>query len=620
MTFDPLPTHSPPESEPTLFDTAHSGTGGPSSRHVSRKGLSITVDDRRNNNITDFGHRVMEQSYLYGEENVQDMFARVAMHYADDNRHAQRLYDAMSHLWLMPATPILSNGGTSRGLPISCFVNEVGDSLHDIVGTWNENTWLASRGGGIGTYWGNVRSNHETIGEVGTSSGIFPFIKVMDSMTQAISQGAIRRGSAAVYLPVDHPEIEEFIEMRRVTGGEINRRMPELHHGVVITDAFMQAVERNLPWELRSPRKSREVLRTVKARDIWVSLLKARIETGEPYMLFIDHVNSARTESHKAEGLEVRTSNLCSEIMLPTGIDTLGEQRTAVCCLSSMNLDRFDEWGDNPVIIEDVMRFLDNVLTEFIDTAPAEFAHATYSAKQERSVGLGVMGFHSFLQTKGIPIESPLARSWNKSIFSRLRTAANKASLKLGRERGACPDNAKHGSEERFSYKMAVAPTATISIICGGTSPGIEPITANIYEHKTRTAGNVVIKNRALRTLLAKKGADTKEVWEGIQHHHGSVQHLTDLLDDHERDTFKTAFEINQYQLIDLAADRTPFICQGQSLNLFLPPNIHKRDLHRVHHKAWESGVKSLYYVRSRALRRAGDSLEAPPVDCAWCE
>ena len=351
----------------------------------------VRVDRSRDALLTDFGRATLSDRYLMPGEDFQDLFARVASYYGDDQAHAQRIYDYMSKLWFMPATPVLSNGGTQRGLPISCFLNEASDSLDGIVGLWNENVWLASKGGGIGSYWGNLRSIGEKVGAVGKTSGVIPFIRVMDSLTLAISQGSLRRGSAAVYLPVWHPEIEEFVEIRRPTGGDPNRKALNLHHGILVSDAFMRAVEADEPWTLVSPKDNAPV-RTISARALWVRILTARIETGEPYLIFSDHVNRARPEHHKLAGLEVKTSNLCAEITLPTGIDQHGKQRTAVCCLGSLNLENWFEWKDHPSFIEDVMRFLDNVMEDFIQRAPAGMEKAKYSAMRERSVGLGVMG------------------------------------------------------------------------------------------------------------------------------------------------------------------------------------------------------------------------------------
>jgi len=563
---------------------------------------TIAIDTTRNDKLTEFGKLTLSDRYLLPGEDYQDLFARVAASFADNQDHAQRLYDYISNLWFMPATPVLSNGGTSRGLPISCFLNEADDSLDGIVNLWNENVWLAARGGGIGSFWGNLRSIGERVGANGKTSGIIPFIRVMDSLTLAISQGSLRRGSAAVYLPVDHPEIEEFIELRRVTGGDPNRKALSLHHAVVITDAFMEAVEHDRTWDLKSP-KDGSVIHTITARSLWIKILTARIETGEPYIIFIDHVNKSIPEHHKRNNLKVKMSNLCSEITLPTGTDHLGNERTAVCCLSSLNLDTYDEWKNDPLIIEDVMRFLDNVLQNFIDTAPDSMAKARYSAMRERSVGLGVMGFHSFLQDKMVPIESVMAKSWNLKIFKHIKEQADKASVTLAHERGACPDAAEFGIQERFSNKIAIAPTASISIICGGASPGIEPIAANSFTHKT-LSGSYFVRNRHLKELLQKKGYDNEDVWTSITVHEGSVQHL-DFLSQDEKDVFKTAFEIDQRWLIEHAADRTPYICQAQSLNIFAAPDIHKRDLHQMHFQAWKKGVKSMYYFRSKSIQRA---------------
>ncbi len=565
-------------------------------------GTTVTIDESRDCHLTDFGMKTLADRYLLPDESYQDLFARVSSYYADDSAHAQRLYDYMSQLWFMPATPVLSNGGTDRGLPISCFLNESDDSLEGIVGLWNENVWLASRGGGIGSYWGNVRSIGEGVRGNGKSSGVIPFIRVMDSLTLAISQGSLRRGSAACYLPIDHPEIEEFIEMRRPTGGDPNRKALNLHHGVVVPNAFMRAVEKDEEWPLLSP-KDRAVVRTVKARDLWIRLLTARVETGEPYILNIDHVNDAIPQHHKLAGLSVKMSNLCSEITLPTGIDRDGVKRTAVCCLSSLNLETYEQWKDHATFIEDVMRFLDNVLEDFINKAPEEMRQAVYSARRERSVGLGVMGFHSFLQSKRVPLESVVAKAWNKKIFKHVKIQADAASIKLAHERGPCPDAADYGIMERFSNKLAIAPTASISIICGGASPGIEPIAANVYTHKT-LSGSFEVRNRYLAQVLADHGQDTDEVWSSITTAEGSVQHL-EFLSDQEKAVFRTAFELDQRWLIDLAADRAPHICQAQSLNLFVRPDIHKRDLHMVHYQAWKKGVKSLYYCRSKSIQRA---------------
>ena len=562
----------------------------------------VTIDRSRDALLTDFGKATLDDRYLLPGESYQDLFARVASAYGDDAAHAQRIYDYISKLWFMPATPVLSNGGTTRGLPISCFLNEADDSLDGILGLWNENVWLASKGGGIGSYWGNLRSIGEKVGQNGKTSGIVPFIRVMDSLTLAISQGSLRRGSAAVYLPVSHPEIEEFIDIRRPTGGDPNRKALNLHHGILIPDAFMRAVEADEEWALTSP-KDGAVIRKISARGLWIRILLARIEQGEPYIIYSDAVNNARPEYHKLAGLEVKTSNLCSEITLPTGRDQHGQQRTAVCCLSSLNFETWFEWKDHPTFIEDVMRFLDNVLQSFIDTAPDSMARARYSAMRERSVGLGVMGFHSFLQAQNVPFESVVAKVWNKRMFKHIRAQADAASVRLANERGPCPDAAEYGFNERFSNKMAIAPTASISVICGGASAGIEPIAANVYNHKT-LSGSFIVRNPHLKKVLAKHGRDDDDTWTSITVSKGSVQHL-DFLDEQEKAVFKTAFELDQRWVVEHAADRTPFICQAQSVNLFLPANVHKRDLHQIHFQAWKKGMKSLYYCRSLSIQRA---------------
>ena len=561
----------------------------------------VEVDRARDALLTDFGKTTLEDRYLLAGESYQDMFARVATAYADDAEHAQRIYDYISNLWFMPATPVLSNGGANRGLPISCFLNAVGDSLEGIQGVWNENVALASNGGGIGTYWGGVRSIGEKVKGAGQTSGIIPFIRVMDSLTLAISQGSLRRGSAAVYLDIHPPEIEEFLEIRKPSG-DFNRKSLNLHHGISVSDEFMEAVREGAMFGLRSP-KTGEVIREVDARSLWQKILEIRLQTGEPYLIFSDTVNRAMPQHQRELGLKVRQSNLCSEIMLHTGPDHLGKERTAVCCLSSVNAEKFMEWRDHPTFVEDVMRFLDNVLQDFIDRAPADMANAIYAARRERSVGLGLMGFHSFLQQQNVPFESALAKSWNMRLFKHLRRECDKASRTLAAERGPCPDAAERGVMERFSHKLAIAPTASISIICGGTSAGIEPIPANIYTHKT-LSGSFAVRNPYLEALLETKGLNTPAVWDTILANEGSVAHLEALSDD-EKDIFKTAFEIDQRWVVELAADRTADICQSQSVNIFLPGDVDKWDLHMLHWQAWERGCKSLYYLRSKSVQRA---------------
>ncbi|MGL5840154.1 MAG: ribonucleoside-diphosphate reductase subunit alpha [Sphingorhabdus sp.] len=575
---------------------------GTDSKSVAARRFDVVTDSSRDDLLTEFGKETLRDRYLLPGESYQDLFARVADAFADDQDHAQRLYDYISKLWFMPATPVLSNGGTGRGLPISCYLNSVDDSLEGIVNTWNENVWLASRGGGIGTYWGSVRGIGEPVGLNGKTSGIIPFVRVMDSLTLAISQGSLRRGSAACYLDISHPEIEEFLEIRKPSG-DFNRKALNLHHGVLLSDEFMEAVREGAEFNLVSP-KDGSVRGKVDARSLFQKLVETRLATGEPYIIFNDTVNRSMPKHHQELGLKVSTSNLCAEITLPTGRDHLGGDRTAVCCLSSLNLETWDQWSTDKQFIEDVMRMLDNVLQDFIDRAPDEMARARYSAGRERSVGLGVMGFHSFLQSRGLGFESAMAKSWNMKIFKHIRAQADQASMVLASERGACPDAEERGVMERFSCKMAIAPTASISIICGGTSACIEPIPANIYTHKT-LSGSFIVKNPYLEKILQAKSKDSNNVWNSILEKGGSVQHL-DFLSAEEKDAFKTSFEIDQRWLLELAGDRAPYIDQAQSLNLFIPADVEKWDLLMLHFRAWELGIKSLYYLRSKSIQRAG--------------
>ena len=521
----------------------------------------------------------------------------------------------MSKLWFMPATPVLSNGGTQRGLPISCFLNEASDSLEGIVGLWNENVWLASKGGGIGSYWGNLRSIGEKVGAVGKTSGVIPFIRVMDSLTLAISQGSLRRGSAAVYLPVWHPEIEEFVEIRRPTGGDPNRKALNLHHGILVSDAFMRAVEADEQWPLLSP-KDETPVRSISARALWVRILTARIETGEPYLIFSDHVNRARPEHHKLAGLEVKTSNLCSEITLPTGRDQHGMERTAVCCLCSLNLESWFEWKDHPTFIEDIMRFLDNVLQDFIDRAPPGMEKARYSAMRERRVGLGVMGFHSFLQSQNVPWESVIAKVWNKRMFS---TSASRPT-----SRRACwPRSAGRARMPRSTASWSGSRTR-----CRSRRPRRSPSSRGIRRRgSSRSRRTCSCRRRCraaspcatgiCRCCWRRRGWTPTRSGRPSRCATGSVQHL-DFLTEQEKAVYKTAFELDQRWIIEHAADRAPFICQSQSVNVFLPANVHKRDLHQIHFMAWKRGVKSLYYCRSLSIQRADNVSEKAVAPAAF--
>jgi len=566
----------------------------------------VRKDRSRDDLLTDFAKKRLTDSYLLPGESYQDLFARVAAYYGSNESHAQRIYDYISRLWFIPATPVLSNGGTTRGLPVSCFLNSIEDSRESIFNGWTENNWLASEGGGVGTSWSQVRSIGETVKGIGKTAGIIPFIKVMDSNTLAVSQGSLRRGSAAVYLSVRHPEIQEFISLRRTTTGDPNRRAKNLHNAVVIPDDFMEAVNEGRTWDLTSPRDG-SVIKTVNARELWASILETRMETGEPYIMYEDTVNRALAEHHKLDGLKVESSNLCIEIMLPTGRDYQDRIRTAVCCLSSLNVEKWEDWKDDPNFIPDVLMFLDNVLQDFIDNAPDSMENARYSATMERSVGLGVMGFHSLLQQKGIAFESPMAKGLNLRLFRHIREQSDRANEWLAKLRGPCPDAARHGVMKRFSYDSAHAPTASISIIAGA-SPSTEVVAANVYLAKS-LSGSTEVRNPYLDRLLDKKLAegkirDKEAIWSSVTGNQGSVQHLS-CLDDHEKAVFKTAFEVDQRWVIEHAADRQEFIQQSQSINLFLPANADKMEIHGLHWMAWKRGVKSLYYLRSLATGRA---------------
>lgn len=587
-------------------------------------GTTVTLNYSRDALITPFAKETLRERYLWPNENFQQMFARVAIANSNDQPHAQRLYDYISKFYFMPSTPVLSNSGHPKNLQISCYLNAVGDSLEEINKTLSENFWLAARGGGIGTSWSEVRDIGEGVGEKGKTSGIIPFIKMQDSATLGISQGNLRRGSAAVYLDVSHPEIEEFIDIRRPQG-DPNRKSLNIHHGVNIPNAFMNAVKDGTNWELKSPHTG-EIKATIKARDLWQKIITSRLETGEPYLWFIDNVNEQRPDTYKANGLFNKQSNLCSEISLSTGIDYNNKRRTAVCCLSSLNLETYSEWENDPQFIEDVMYFLDNVMSSFIDKTEGlpGFERANYAARMERSIGLGVMGFHSFLQSKMIPIEGVMAKVWNKRIHQSLKQKADIANRNIAFSRGPCPDAQRVGIMKRFSHMFAIAPTASISIIAGESSPGIEPYVANSYTQKT-LSGQFEVRNKFLDKLLNEKYLEMNEwepekfdgkeytnrqkkwvdsQWQYITANKGSVQPL-EYLTSHEQDVFKTAMEINQEWLLEHAADRQPFICQGQSLNLFLPATIEKKVLNALHFKAWKLGLKGLYYARSRSIQQA---------------
>ncbi|MFC1467486.1 ribonucleoside-diphosphate reductase subunit alpha [Verrucomicrobiota bacterium] len=565
--------------------------------------MSIKINYNRDHLLTEFGISTLTSRYLVpGEKSPQDAFARAAVAFSDDEAMAQRIYDYASQLWFMYATPILTNGGTNRGLPISCFLSYVPDSREGICSHYTETAWLSSFGGGVGGYWGDLRAAGTRTSKGSESTGVIPFMKVVDAEMLAFSQGVTRRGSYAAYLPVNHPEIEEFLDIRKPTGGDVNRKSTNLHHGVVLTEEFMELIDRATrepgfddSFDLVDPH-TKEVKKTVQAKTIWVKLIQNRVETGEPYVLFEKAVEDGQPEFHKKMGLKVRQSNLCSEITLPTDKD-----RTAVCCLSSVNLEKYDEWKDNPQFIADLVRFLDNVIEFFIQNAPDEIERARYSAVRERSIGLGAMGFHAYLQGHNIPFESAMAKSFNLKVFEKIKGEALAATRQLAEERGECPDAEGYGI--RNAHLLSIAPNASSSIICGNTSPSIEPYRANAYTQKTKS-GSSLYKNRYLQRLLEQYGKNDDETWTSIITSQGSVQHL-EFLSDWEKDVFKTSLEIDQRWVIEMAGDRQKFICQAQSVNLFFPPKVSKQELHNCHMLAWKKGLKSLYYLRSEAIQRA---------------
>ena len=568
--------------------------------------MSIKIDYSKDEIIDEFAMATLKDRYMIpGEESPQEAFARAAEAFADDEAHAQRLYDYVSNMWFMFATPVLSNGGTARGLPISCFLNYVDDSREGITDHFTENAFLSSFGGGIGGTWSDVRSSGTKTSKGSESTGVVPFMKVVDAEMLAFSQGVTRRGSYASYLHITHPEIEEFLDVRKPTGGDTNRKCLNLHHGVILSDSFLEHIHMagkvdnyDDSWDLVDPHTLR-VVKRVSARALWVKILQNRMETGEPYIMFEEAVQNDLPDFQKRKGLQVHHSNLCSEITLATD-----EERTAVCCLSSVNLEYYDEWKDHPAFIPDLIRMLDNVLTSFIEKAPSQLEKAKFSAYRERSIGLGAMGFHAFLQKNNIPFESAMASQYNLEMFDFIKSNADITTRELALERGACPDD--DTASVRNAHLLAIAPNASSSILCGNTSPSIEPFRANAYTQKTKTGSNLV-KNKFLDELLMKKIGHTdmyEETWKSIIANRGSVQHLS-MLDDWEKDVFKTAVEINQAWVIEHASQRQPFICQSQSLNLFFPPDVNKGELHNIHMLAWAKNLKTLYYLRSEAISRA---------------
>ena len=632
--------------------------------------MKVKIDLERDNNLTPFGIATVQDRYLdKNETSPQHAFARASKYGATyrgktDWDMAQRLYDYASNLWFGFSSPILSNAGTKKGLPISCFLNYVPDSRGGLSSHYDENIWLASNGGGIGGYWGDVRSDGTSTSHGSKSTGSIPFMRVVDSQMLAFNQGTTRRGSYACYMDISHPEIEEFLFMRKSSGGDANRKCLNLHHGINITDDFMTAVNKNIDWKLIDPH-SKKVAKSINARELWRLILETRHETGEPYLHFVDTSNRSLPETQKKLGLSIKQSNLCSEITLPTD-----EDRTAVCCLSSVNLAKYDEWSTSPTFIPDMVRMLDNVLEHFIQATydfsydykgdvlemkvkegMEGFTKAGYSAYRERSLGLGAMGFHTYLQKLNVPFEGPIATGQNLKMFRQIKELANKTSMELAEERGEAPD--MEGTGMRNAHLLAIAPNATSSIICGGTSPSIEPIRANVFIHKTLN-GSFQVRNRQLHNLLKQKWNNSEElqkeydsdyqqfkdkIWQSISENTGSVKHL-DFLTDLEKDVFKTADEIDQNWVIEHASKRQEFICQAQSVNLFfVAPRVQaKQEDHdnflrytnKVHYQAWKKGLKSLYYLRSREgksaeninlkVKRVRLEQEATEEECLSCE
>jgi len=564
----------------------------PSAEETGLDHLGITIDRTRDKDLSEQAYKLLKDYYCNkDEDSPQQAYARAAVAYSGgDLELAQRIYDAVSKGWFMFASPVLSNaprpGEKAKALPISCFLTYVPDSLEGLIDHSAELRWLSVKGGGVGGHWSDIRAISDK------APGPMPFLHTVDADMTAYRQGKTRKGSYAAYMDVSHPDIIEFLNMR-VPTGDVNRKNLNLHHAINITDAFMRAVERGEMWDLRDP-NDLDVRESMPARTLWQQILEVRYRTGEPYLNFIDTANRALPHTMKAKGLKIHGSNLCNEIHLPTSDD-----RTAVCCLSSLNLEKFDEWKET-TLVRDLIRFLDNVLQFFIDNAGDEISRARYSATQERSLGLGAMGWHSLLHQKRIPFDSWEARELNHKVFKHIKQEAVKESNTLGFERGEAPD--MQGTGRRNAHLLAIAPNANSSIICG-TSPSIEPSKANAYTHRTR-AGSHLVKNKYLEEELKKVKQNTQDVWSSIITNGGSVQHL-DFLSQKVKDVFKTAIEIDQLVLVEQAADRQEYLCQGQSLNLFFPAGAEKKDLHKTHFAAWKLGTKGLYYLRTETSQRA---------------
>lgn len=568
-----------------------------------KKVPSIQIDYSRDSLFDELGKKRLKESYsMEGEESPQDRLAYVSKEFGSNSEHAQRLYDYSSKHWLSYSTPILSYGRNEKGLGISCFLNYVSDTAEGLVDNLSETNWLSMLGGGVGIHFG-IRPTDEK------SSGVMAHAKTYDASSMAYKQGSTRRGSYALYLDISHPEILQFLEMRKPTG-DPNLRALNLHHAVNIPDAFMQKIEDLMvdenaddSWDLINPHDG-SIAKTVSAKDLWQRLLELRIQTGEPYFHFIDRSNEFLPDFLKDKGLRINQSNLCSEIILPTN-----EDRTAVCCLSSLNLEHYDDWKDDELFIQDVMEMLDNVLETFIKTAPQEISRAIWSAMSERSVGLGALGFHALLQKKMIPFESPMAKSVNMSIFKHIKDEVDKANLHLGALRGEAIDT--RGTGRRFSLTMAIAPNASTSLIMGNTSPSIEPFRANAYRQDT-LSGAHLNKNKYLDEIISDRFTtdESKKIWSSIISNDGSIQHLDDFT-ELEKEVFKTAIEIDQRWIIEHAADRQQFIDQAQSLNLFFRPTVSVVYLHVIHFMAWKRGLKTLYYCRSEKVSKSDKIAES---------
>lgn len=590
----------------------------------------IVKDYDRNSLLNENSILTLRDGYLQEGEDPQDAFARASAAFADNLEHAQRIYDYVSKLWFMFSTPVLANAGSKTNLPISCFGGSVPDSLVGITEHWKEQTFLTAKGGGTSGYWGNLRTEGVQTSGGSQSGGMIPFLKVIDSIMLAAKQGKVRRGAYAAYLDVSHPEIEEFLDVRDPSGDH-NRRClgTGFHHAVNVPDSFMIAVEKDLDWNLIDPH-TKEVVKTIKARALWQKIILMRLKTGEPYIHFIDTSNRYLPSNLKRKGLLVNNTNLCTEIFLPNGIDYDGKMRTFVCCLSSLNLDKWDEYEDKvEQVVGDLIRMLDNVLQTFIDNAPPELESAKYAATMTRDLGLGAMGFHSYLQKKRIPFESSAASEVNNRIFYLIEKAATKASKELAEEKGAYPDSYVDGinvHRSRNAHKLAIAPNASSSIICGNVSPSVEPIPSNYLVQRTKV-GVLGHKNPYLVEYLESIGKNTEEVWKSIMAHEGSIQHL-DFFTENDKLVFKTAFEIDQSWVIEHAALRQAYICQGQSINLFVPLNMHAKEINKLHMSAWTKGLKALYYVRSRAVKsgeniaiaKSRETVDPDMVGCKSCE